>query len=101
MDEHGIERVWLSYFGMASPDYYGITYYYLPGYFILNPKNVYRNVLRVDRLPLLPGTIAISATNLQGVYLPTLGLKKDYFEIYRNQTPVAKIGYSIFIYRFE
>ena len=101
MDAHGIARVWLSYFGSASPDYYGITYDYLPSYVLLNSSNVYEELLRLDKLPPLRGTVAISATNLQGVLLPFLGVNKDYFAFYRSQTPVANIGYSIFIYRFE
>lgn len=100
MEEHGIERVWLSYFGTASPDYYGITYDYLPSYVIFQAKQVYPDVFRMDKLPLLPGTIAISATNLQGVYLSP-EWSPDYFERYREQTPIAKIGYSIFLYRFD
>ncbi len=99
MMDHGIDRIWLSYFGLASPDYYGITYDYLPSLVIFDPKNKHRELLQLDRLPSLKGTVAISATNLVGVYLPVLGINKDYFEYYRNQTPVAKIGYSIFIYR--
>ncbi len=91
MDEHGIERVWLSYFGMASPEYYKIAYNYLPSYVIFNPQK---------ETQATPYT-AISATNLQGIYLPLHGEKEDYFEIFKQQTPIAKIGYSIFLYRLE
>jgi hypothetical protein len=102
MDKHGIDRVWLSYFGMASPAYHGISYDYLPSYSIFDPKNIYSDVFRLQRLPLLPGTTAISATSLQEVYLRGLkGEKRDYFQLYRDQDPAAKIGYSIFIYRFD
>lgn len=101
MDEHSIERIWLSYFGTARPDYYGITYDYLPSYLTFDPKQLRQEMFRLERLPPLPGTVAISATNLQGVYLPLLGLNTDYFVRYRQQPPIAKIGYSIFIYRFE
>ena len=101
MQEHGIERVWLSYFGTASPDYYGISYDYLPSYVIFNPKQVRQELFRLARLPPLPGTVAISVTNLQGVYLAAFELNPGYFELYRQQRPVAKIGNTIFIYRFE
>jgi hypothetical protein len=37
--------------------------------------------------------VAISATELQGVY----GYD-EFFSIFRGREPVAKIGYSIFIY---
>src|SRR6266516_4108931 len=97
MDEHGIRRVWLAYFGQASPDYYKISYDYLPSYSIFDPQNVDPGVLHFERLPPLRGKVAISATLLHGAYMP----KKGYFEFYRQQKPVAKIGYSIFVYRFE
>lgn len=101
MDEHSIERIWLSYFGAASPDYHGITYDYLPSYLTFDPKHLRQEMFQLERLPPLPGTVAISATNLQGVYLPLLGLNTDYFAFYRQQPPIAKIGYTIFIYHFE
>lgn len=91
MDEHGIKRVWLSYFGTASPDYYGIAYNYLPSYIIFNPRR--------ERVP--TPFVAISATNLQGIYLPALGLDPDTFADFRKKKPLAKIGYSIFIYHLN
>ena len=92
MDAHRIPRVWLSYFGTASPEYYGITYNFLPSYIIFNGN---------DDEVLTPFT-AISATNLMGVYFPDgLGLDADFFKDFRGRRPVAKIGYSIFIYRRE
>jgi hypothetical protein len=97
MDEHGIPRVWLAYFGQASPDYYKISYDYLPSYVIFEPQNVNPDAFRFPRLPPLRGTVAISATLLYGAYMQTT----TYYELYRQQKPVAKIGYSIFIYRFE
>jgi hypothetical protein len=103
MDEHGIERVWLGYFGQADPDYYGIAYDYLPSYTIFDRGNDRPQFWDVDRIPLMPGMVAISATLLEGVYLPINDPAKAraYFEEYRRMTPVAKIGYSIFIYRVE
>ena len=91
MDEHGIRRVWLSYFGTASPDYYGIAYNYLPSYLIFHPNP--------EKEP--TPYVAISATNLQGVYLPVLRLSPDFFEPLKHRQPIAKIGYSIFLYRME
>ena len=88
MDAHGIDRVWLSYFGSASPDYYGIRYNYLPSYHIFKPSP--------DRLP--TSFVAISATNLQGLYL--LG-NPDAFKAFREREPIAKVGYSLFIYRLD
>ena len=92
MDEHRINRVWLSYFGTADPDYYDIAYNYLPSYVIFNPRQ--------ERVP--TQFVAISATTLQGVtLLPSLGIDPNYFSFFRQQKPLAKIGYSIFIYKVE
>ncbi len=106
MEEHQIKRVWLSYFGTASPDYYGISYDYLPSYMIFKPKNVYGGLFSVDRLPPLPGIVALSVTNLEGGYLHFIRannnyMNDDYFEFYKTQRPIAKIGYSIFVYHLE
>ncbi len=86
MDAHQIPRVWLSYFGTASPAYYRIAYNSLPSYpYIFKPDT--------EPTPF----VAISATNLQGVYLEN----RNIFKEFRQRQPVAKIGYSIFIYRLE
>ncbi len=91
MDSHGIERIWLSYFGTASPRYYGIAYNYLPGY-LDHSRNA-----EVEPTPY----VAISVTNLQGVYLSTHGLSQDYFSGFRQREPIARIGYSINLYRHD
>ncbi len=89
MDEHGIERVWLSYFGTASPDYYKIAYLNLPGN---RPPSI-------DKA--LTPYVAISATNLQGLEFLAYGLSRNYFADFLRQQPIAKIGYSIFLYRID
>jgi len=103
MREQGIHHVWLSYFGQAEPDYYGITYDYLPSYHLYTPTNDRPQFWDAERLPPLPGTVAISATLLQGMYppFPDPEIAKHYFEDYRQRRPIAKIGYSIFLYRFD
>lgn len=101
MERHGIDRVWLSYFGTASPDYHGIRYDRLPGSTFSGRAPVRPELQALDRLPRLRGTVAISVTNLRGVYLPCFGLSRRYFEAYRDARPIAKIGYSIYLYRFE
>ena len=45
--------------------------------------------------------VAISPTNLQGAYFEALGLDRDFFKPFRNRQPIAKVGYSIFVYRLE
>ncbi len=85
LEERGIERVRLSYFGAADPSMYGISYEPLPGYYSG------RNLPAPDDWR---GVFAISATNLAGVYLRD----PDTFAPLRARTPDAVIGYSIFIY---
>ncbi len=91
MDENGVDQVWLSYFGEAQPEYYGIDYVGLDSYppRLMNPQA--RPFYPHDPAP---GIYAISATNLQGVQFAN----HDHFAWFRNREPLAKIGYSIFIY---
>lgn len=92
MDEKGIEKIKLGYFGYTDPRYYGIDYVYLPSMIIDDPQ------LPEDGTVNLEGWFAISATMLQGGYLPQRD--KDFYRIFREAEPVDKIGWSIFIYRF-
>ncbi len=85
LDEQGIDRIKLSYFGTARPERYGIEYDPLPmpppsppsDFSPFNPE---------------PGVYAISASNLQLLEDP------DVFDWFRRRQPTAKVGYSIFIY---
>ena len=89
MDQRGIQQVKLSYFGTADPDYYGIDYVYLPSFVIYKPRRA--------REPVdLRGYIAISATNLQGVYAPPR--LRALFAKFRKKKPLGVVGHSIFVY---
>ena len=90
MREHGIPKVCLSYFGSDTPDRYGIAYDWLPSEVLRNPSPGVQTVTLHD-------WVAISATNLQGVYFE----KKDVYAMLRTKQPVAKIGYSIFVYNLK
>jgi dolichyl-phosphate-mannose-protein mannosyltransferase len=90
MDKENLPIIYLSYFGTAPPSYYGIRYQYVPGAWPLEwppppdkvPDEAQRKIL------------AISVTNLQDV-------ANSYDPLFRwlwSRRPVAKIGYSIFIY---
>jgi hypothetical protein len=87
----GIDRVELSYFGTADPAYYGINYTCLPSFGILSK----------DKCPIesdfqnQAGVFAVSATNLQGVYLND----PHTFDWLKEREPETMIGYSIFVYR--
>jgi len=92
VEDNRVPRIRLSYFGSADPGYYRIPCDYLPG--------ETRPVLQDFDLLVLPGDlVAVSATNLQGVYLrPALW---PLMEKFRGMRPIAVIGYSIFVYRSD
>jgi 4-amino-4-deoxy-L-arabinose transferase-like glycosyltransferase len=90
MQKHGISRINLSYFGTDSPARYGISFNWLPSWILFSPDPEKR------KLP-TKGWFAISATNLQGTYFDD----KDLYAWFRDHKPVAKIGYSIFIYKID
>jgi hypothetical protein len=91
MDENDVSEVWLSYFGEARPAYYGIAYKGLDSWppRLMNPAA--RPYYPLDPAP---GIYAISATNLQGVHFAN----HDQFAWFREREPIAKIGYSLFLY---
>jgi hypothetical protein len=89
MDREGLPMVYLSYAGTAVPAAYGIRYQYAPSF----------GLLRRFQSQILPETptrevLAISVLNLHGEWFsdPT-----RYHWLYRRR-PVAKLGYSIFVY---
>jgi hypothetical protein len=84
MDQQGLDKVHLAYYGSAHPDYYGIQAQPLPA--DESPKGTDPTAL-----------YAISATYLQGSYLDD----PEAFSWLRQYAPVGKIGYSIFVYRLE
>lgn len=86
MAEEGVETVYLSYFGSAVPEAYGIRYVALPSFFTLQPSH------DVDT-GVTPALAAISATNLAGNYLAG-----DPFARFRDVRPVAVLAGSIFIF---
>ena len=91
MDDHGVGRVKLSYFGTADPDYYGLRCEMLPGYGVIRREGVVVRDVRAGEL------VAVSATNLQGVFLSAD--VKPMMARLRTLPPVDRVGYSIFIYR--
>jgi Dolichyl-phosphate-mannose-protein mannosyltransferase len=90
MEKEQLPIIYLSYFGTAPPDYYGIRYQYVAGKGALDwpppsdkvPADAARKIL------------AISVYNLQDVSRPHDPL----FSWLWARQPVAKVGYSIFIY---
>ena len=94
VDEHNIERLKLSYFGTVDPRLYDLQYEWLPSAFLPNPE------AQPAHIP-TTGIIAISVTNLVGVYMDMYGHGRDLFAWLKTHQPVARIGHSIFIYEVE
>lgn len=85
MRDERIDRIYLSYFGSAVPNGYGIDFVALPSFFELRPQ---------PRTGADPRFIAISATNLHGVYL-----NGDPFARFRDIEPYRVLGHSMFVYK--
>jgi hypothetical protein len=95
MEEHGVERVRLAWFGSARPEYYGIAYDPLPGlphHFDLwwDPP--------FDPSDPSPGIYAISVSNLWELPLQD---EKYVFPWFRARVPDDRVGYSILIYEVD
>ncbi|HEU0092458.1 MAG TPA: hypothetical protein VFS78_10120 [Vicinamibacteria bacterium] len=87
---HGVTQLKLSYFGTADPAYYRIPCEMLPSKMHPDPPRIVGDV-RAGEL------VAVSATNLQGVYFE--GAQRHLMNRFRALTPIDRVGYSIFIFR--
>jgi len=92
LDRHRIGTVKLSYFGTADPAYYAIPGDLLPSHMLPPPRVTTREVKPGDLL-------AVSATDLQGVYLPPED--QPLMARLREEKPIDNVGYSILIYRAD
>jgi len=89
-DAHAVTQLKLSYFGSADPVYYRIPCEMLPSKMHPDPPRIVRDIE--------PGElVAVSVTNLQGVYLE--GADRRLMHRLRALTPIDRVGYSIFIFR--
>ena len=86
--DHPAENLYFAYFGMADPKYYGVTYHNIRGGYFLGPP---------FEPPRAPGTVAVSATILQGIYLPD-DLRRLYNDIRVHLTPKEVLGGTIYLY---
>jgi len=80
----GTNRVWIGYFGKAEMRYYGLDF--------RNPPEA----LEQEKWNEIDGFVAASVTLLNGVYLPLARLAP-----LRLREPIAKVGYSIYVYDFR
>jgi hypothetical protein len=88
MENRDIEKVKLAYLGTIDLEYYGISSE------SISDQDL--TALREDKFT--RGVFAISATFLQGLYLPG---DRDRYKWFRDRTPTAQIGYSIFVYEID
>lgn len=95
MDERGIDSVNLAYFGKATPEAYGVRYQPLPSYLRFMEG---REISAYNPYTPAPGWYAISATALRtGTMTPET---VDLYKVFRDRTPDACAGYSIYLYDF-
>lgn len=100
---HPEGTLYLSYFGTASPQYYGLEAEMLPGFSLpLSPQARNRQFVRFNQIP-SGSLVAISVTNLTGLYLRMYNLPgtQEFLQRLQKMEPLARIGYSINIYRLE
>jgi len=96
LEEKGVDKIHLSYFGTADPRYYGIHYEWMPSYYLPEDYREGSARMRTFSFP-TSGMLAISATNLQNVYFSD----KQFYNWLKQYKPIDKIGYSIFIYDLD
>lgn len=89
------ETVRLSWFGTAYPERYGIDYVPLPG--VPHHFDLWFQLPTFDEDRPEPGLYVISVSNLVELYL----MDKHFYTYFRAREPVARIGYSVYIYRVD
>lgn len=94
MDEQGVERVYLAYFGSDVPSAHGIDYVPLPSFFPLArpPAPDAAEEAPPQRRP-TPSWIVVSATLLSGQYL-----RGDPYAPLREREPAAVIANHLYVY---
>lgn len=95
MDEEGVERVRLSYFGSALPEAYGIAYEPLPSFLPLPPPTGRGGGGRDEAER--PRFTVVAATNLHGLYFEG----RDPLAGYRTRRPERVLAGSLYVYREE
>jgi hypothetical protein len=82
LDQHGAGNVYLRYFGMADPGYYGFK------------SDLGLPISgETDEIAKIDGWVAISLTELYDVYYD-----KPAFRWLQDYEPTARVGYSIYVY---
>lgn len=96
MEEHGVDSVYLSYFGTARPSAYGVDFVAIPTWEpAIEKDNPFQRVFLPSNPA--PGYYALSVTNLFGPMIAD----DETFAWFRERDPVARIAYSIYVYKVE
>jgi len=96
MDENGVDRVKLGWFGTAVPAYYNLDYEPLPGF----PQAEFLSLWTQPPFNVAApetGVYAISVSSLMELPLPQSGV----YAWFRQREPDARIGVSIWIYEVK
>jgi hypothetical protein len=88
MEARGIEKVKLAYMGTIDLEYYGLS----------SEPISDQDLAALKEGKFTRDVFAISASFLQGLYLPG---DRDRYEWFRDRTPTTQIGYSIFVYEID
>lgn len=89
--KHPSEKLYLCYFGTADPAAYGVRASYAPHPTAWPPWGPWTQDMS------RPGTLAMSATNLQSIYGPP-ELREKYKELFGHLTPKEVLGGTIYLY---
>jgi hypothetical protein len=95
MAAHQVPRVSLAYFGSMDPRRYGIDFVPLAGTNFGDFGDLGTLGYRPEP-PVVPGWVAVSATHLQGTYLPPE--LRDAYAFLRRKTPAAVPADAIYVY---
>ena len=95
MDENNIDKISFSYFGQVYPEYYNISYNYLPSIGTFRYKGVNSPLNDIEDCRPVKGLVAISIANLKQ---PFLFKNQSCFEWVDGLQPVHRVGYTIYIF---
>ncbi|MFH1509840.1 MAG: glycosyltransferase family 39 protein [Candidatus Nealsonbacteria bacterium] len=90
VETNNIDKIYLDYFGGENPEYW------------LGEKYVQLKPREIKEAP--KGWVAVSLNQMQGgVGEPVPGFDQEtgFYDWLKNYTPVARMGYSIFVYKIE
>lgn len=95
MDEKGIRHIGLSYFGQVYPEYYNISYTYLPSVGTFKYKGTTTPLNEIEDCKPYNGIVAISIANLKQ---PFYFKNESCFDWLKGLKPIGRAGYTIYVF---